>query len=270
MLFADIVKSWSRVELNRVRHPNMFDVRKPRYLALAEDITQAISDGAHGIGTLLPSEAELCAKYRVSRHTVREATRVLQELGLVARHQGIGTRVQSTKVASRYVLAMDAVPDLWQYVKRTQLKVVRRQIIQAKDALTPLPSTDQSHKWQLIEAVRYAKLGEPIAWKQVHIATEYAAVTTQIGRRQVPIYALIEQRYGIKTVKVRQEITAVAIPKEAARALLVKPGSSGLSIVRHYVGSDDRVFEITMSIYPANRFRYSVELRLEYGQAGSV
>lgn len=243
----------------------LFDARKPRYLALAEEITQAIGDGRYAVGTLLPSEAELCANHKMSRHTVREATRVLQDLGLVARHQGVGTRVQSSKVASRYVLAMDAIPDLWQYVKNTQLKVVRRKVIQAKDALTPLPGADEAHRWQLIEAVRYAKLGEPIAWKQVYIDTEYSAVTAQVGRRRVPIYALIEQHYGIKTVKVRQEISAVAIPKEAAQALRVKPGSSGLAILRHYVGSDDRVFEVTMGVYPASRFRYSVELRLEYG-----
>ena len=29
-------------------------------------------------------------------------------------------------------------------------------------------------------------------------------------------------------------------------------------------GADERVFEVTMSIYPASRFRYSVELKLEY------
>ena len=243
----------------------LFDARKPRYLALAEEITQAIGDGRYAVGALLPSEAELCANHKVSRHTVREAARVLQDLGLVARHQGVGTRVQSSKVASRYVLAMDAIPDLWQYVKDTQLKVVRGKVIQAKDALTPLPGADEAHRWQLIEAVRYAKLGEPIAWKQVYIDTEYSAVTTQVGRRRVPIYALIEQHYGIKTVKVRQEISAVAIPKEAAQVLRVKPGSSGLAILRHYVGSDDRVFEVTMGVYPASRFRYSVELRLEYG-----
>ena len=243
----------------------LFDARKPRYLAIAEEITRSIGDGTYAVGTLLPSEAGLCASHKVSRHTVREATRVLQDLGLVARHQGIGTRVQSSTVASRYVLAMDAIPDLWEYVKNTQLKVVRRKIIQAKDALTPLPGADEAHRWQLIEAVRYSKLGEPIAWKQVYIDTDYGAVTAQIGRRQVPIYALVEQHYGIKTVKVRQEIGAMAIPKEAAQALRVKPGSSGLVILRHYVGNDDTVFEITMSVYPANRFRYSVELRLEYG-----
>ena len=81
----------------------------------------------------------------------------------------------------------------------------------------------------------------------------------------MPIYSLIESRYGVTTVKVRQEVSAMAIPAEAARALKVKKGSSGLAILRHYLDSEERVFEVTMSVYPAERFRYSVELKLEYG-----
>jgi DNA-binding GntR family transcriptional regulator len=237
-------------------------------MMLADEIGRAISEGAHGVGSLLPSEAELCERYRVSRHTVREATRVLQDLGLVARHQGLGTRIQSARTPSRYVLAMDAIPDLWEYVKNTELTVVRRKLIKAKDALTPLP-VDDAEKWRLIEAVRYARSAEPIAWKQVYIDARYDAVSAEIGKRSVPIYSLIESRYGVITEKVRQEVSAMAIPAEAARALKVKAGSSGLAILRHYLDSDERVFEVTMSIYPAERFRYSFELKLEYGRERS-
>ena len=251
-----------------VRVPNDKDATraKPRYLELAEEIGRGIEEGTYAVGSLLPSEAELCERHSVSRHTVREATRVLQELGLVARHQGLGTRIQAAKAASRYVLAMDAIPDLWEYVKNTELKVVRRKLVRAKDALTPLPGAQPGDTWRLLEAVRYEKIGEPIAWKQVYIDARYDSVASEVGKRTVPVYSLVEERYGIKTEKVRQEIGAVAIPEEAARALKVKPGSSGLSLVRHYFGPEERVFEVTLSIYPADRFRYSVELKLEHGR----
>jgi DNA-binding GntR family transcriptional regulator len=220
------------------------------------------------VGTLLPSEAELCARHRVSRHTVREATRVLQDMGLVARHQGLGTRIQSVKAPTRYVYAMDAIPDLWEYVKNTELRVVRRRLIKGRDALTPLPG-EPADAWRLLEAVRYLKSGEAIAWKQVYIDARYDAVAVEIGKRTVPIYSLVEQRYGVRTEKVRQEISAMPMPAEAAKALKVKAGSSGLALLRHYVDTDERVFEVTMSLYPANRFRYSVEMKLERGNERS-
>ena len=88
---------------------------------------------------------------------------------------------------------MDAIPDLWEYVKHTDLKVVRRKLIKAKDALTPLPG-DPGASWRLIEAVRFVKSGEAIAWKQVYIDAQYDAVTGEVGKRMVPIYSLVEER----------------------------------------------------------------------------
>lgn len=46
-----------------------------------------------GVGDSLPSEAELCEVYNVSRSSVREALRVLAEKGLIEVRHGLGTRV---------------------------------------------------------------------------------------------------------------------------------------------------------------------------------
>lgn len=242
-----------------------FGSRKPRYVALAEEISRAIGGGTYPVGTLLPSEAELCASYRVSRHTVREATRMLQNFGLVSRHQGLGTRILSRKIAARYVLALDAIPDLWEYAKTTKLKVVRKRIVKAKDADTALPGPDPEHGWWLVEALRYGKAAEPLAWSQLYFDSIYGEISGQVGKRRAPVYALIESRYGVKVVRVQQDISALPIPAAVARSLRVKPASPGIMILRHYFDAADRVFEVTSSIYPADCFRYSVELRLEYG-----
>ncbi len=68
---------------------------QPRYLLLAQDLIQDIDTGRYPVGSLLPTELELCEQFGVSRHTVREAVRRLREMGLVTRHQGIGTRVKA-------------------------------------------------------------------------------------------------------------------------------------------------------------------------------
>ncbi len=59
------------------------------------ELRQAITDGTFRPGSQLPTEAELCEMLGVSRTVVREALRVLEEEGLVARRHGVGTFVRN-------------------------------------------------------------------------------------------------------------------------------------------------------------------------------
>ena len=81
----------------------VFEDKRPLYQTVAEKLTAAIEVGRYPVGTMLPTEAELCAQFGVSRQTIREATRLLLQIGLVSRHQGVGTRVERTRVAEQYV-----------------------------------------------------------------------------------------------------------------------------------------------------------------------
>ena len=59
------------------------------------ELRQAITSGTYRPGSQLPTEAELCEMLGVSRTVVREALRVLEDDGLVARRHGVGTFVRN-------------------------------------------------------------------------------------------------------------------------------------------------------------------------------
>jgi GntR family transcriptional regulator len=234
--------------------------RKSRYAAIADEIAGAIARGHYPVGTLLPSEAELRAQYDVSHHTVREAMRVLQDMRVVAPERGRGTRVIARAATARYVHSLEAIPDLGEVARETRIKVLRRTQIRRAESPAGLPA--DSDKWFLIEAVRSTG-GRPLVWKQVYIDARYAKAALKVGSSNTPIYRLVERLYGEKLVTVRQEVAATPIAPEVATVLGVTIGSPGLLIEREYVGESGRVFEVTKSIYPADRFRYSTELRLD-------
>ena len=56
-------------------------------------LVERIVAGEFPVGASLPSEAELCELYNVSRSSVREALRVLAEKGMIEVRHGLGTRV---------------------------------------------------------------------------------------------------------------------------------------------------------------------------------
>ena len=73
-------------------------VRSPVYLQVAEQIRDAILAGQLAPGASLPTERELSSQFGVSRTTVREALRILQQQGLIS--GGGRTRTQRTTVST--------------------------------------------------------------------------------------------------------------------------------------------------------------------------
>lgn len=73
--------------------PLSLDSEIPLYSQLMGIIKRSITSGALKVGDLLPSEAELCRAYDISRNTVRQAIGALEEEGFVVRKRGKGTFV---------------------------------------------------------------------------------------------------------------------------------------------------------------------------------
>ena len=63
-----------------------------------QELRRAITGGTFRPGSQLPTEAELCEILGVSRTVVREALRVLEDDGLVARRHGVGTFVRNNPI----------------------------------------------------------------------------------------------------------------------------------------------------------------------------
>ena len=96
----------------------------PRYRELAEKLMADIHSGRLGVGDKLPGEIELTQRFDVSRHTVREALRVLEDLGLIRRQRGVGTVVQARDVGPSYVQAVRQPNELMKYPRESRLHII--------------------------------------------------------------------------------------------------------------------------------------------------
>ncbi|WP_037573901.1 GntR family transcriptional regulator [Phaeacidiphilus oryzae] len=72
---------------------------EPLYQQAAKVLRQAIADGEYPPGGMLPSEAELSRRYKISRPTVRQAIASLRSEGLVDVVMGKGSFVRATAPA---------------------------------------------------------------------------------------------------------------------------------------------------------------------------
>jgi DNA-binding GntR family transcriptional regulator len=237
---------------------------QPQYALVAQRLIADISGGRYPVGGLLPTELELCRQFGVSRHTVREAIRRLQERGLVTRRRGIGTSVKAKRVQQRYVQSSMAISDLPRYVEETRLATAAAEDVIAGAALADLLRCPAGQRWIRVTGLRYAGREKlPMALSDIYINAAYGGIRRRIGTLKVPVYTLIEKQYGISIVAVQQEIRASLIGAADARRLSVTPGSAGLVVTRRYFDQADRTIEVAVNLHPADRFSYSMSMRLQ-------
>lgn len=246
--------------------PSAAGAGAPRYRQLTETLAGEIRAGVFPVGSLLPPEPRLCQRFGVSRHTVREAVRRLSELGLVSRHQGIGTRVRAQDTAKRHVASLSSLEDLMHYTQRTRLKLLGERHVEAGPALAALLRCRPGQRWLELDTCRYPiDGGEPLVHMRVYVQGGAERIRDHLDQRSAWIYGLIEKYGGERIVEVQQVVGAIAVPAASARVLGVRARSPGLRVRRYYLGRDDQLLSVSLNVYPADRFEFSTRWRLETG-----
>ncbi|NIP76828.1 MAG: UTRA domain-containing protein [Xanthomonadales bacterium] len=236
--------------------------RLPRYRALAEKLLDDIRMGVLPVGERLPGELELQESHGVSRHTVREALRVLDDLGLIERRAGIGTVVVSRGAEPSFVQMVREPAELMRYPENSRLVVGNVEEITVDRGLAAVLKVPTGSQWARIRAVRtLEESGLPICWVDIYVRPEYADVARRIGRSRLPVYEIIAHDFGEVISRVEMDIRAGLVSEEAAALLKVEPGTPSLRLVRRYVGRNRRKFEVSVSEHPAERFNYTLEFR---------
>lgn len=231
---------------------------------VAQDLRAGIASGRYPVGSLLPTELELCEHYGMSRHTVRTAIRQLQDQGLVSRNKKAGTRVEAVEPTSGYRQSLASLDDLIQFGAATIRVVQETAHVTADARLAAEIGCEEGTRWFRISSLRLNSEpgAPPVSWTDVYIDPLYADLgETARVTPEVLITTLIEQRYGRRCAEIRQSVDAVALPAGRAAALQAQAEAPALRIVRHYVDERGGIFEMSSTIHPAGRFTVSQRLR---------
>ncbi|MCT2534482.1 GntR family transcriptional regulator [Aquibacillus koreensis] len=89
-----------------------YNYQTPRYLIVIDQIKAKITDGELEQGERLPSETDFAKQLRVSRNTLREALRILEEENIIVRKHGVGTFVNKMPVFSGGIEELFSITDM--------------------------------------------------------------------------------------------------------------------------------------------------------------
>ena len=234
----------------------------PRYFELAGQIGRDIQAGSYPVGSLLPTERELCGAHGCCRTTAREALRVLVDRGLIARRRGSGSVVVGTTPAGRYVQTIDSLNELIRYSADARFVLARRSTLIADPTMVREHGVPHDSAWIRFGGLR--RTGEddpPLCWTVIDLAERFGVLGEEIGQRPVPVYILIEERFGERVVEVAQTVDAASVSRKISRALECRPGAPALKTTRRYIGENRQVLMIAESIHPAGRTQFKTTLR---------
>lgn len=242
--------------------------KQPRYAFVAEVLAGELRGGQYAIGSLLPTEAQLCERFSVSRATVREALRRLADLGYISKVHGVGTRVDSTEPRSNYNVAVSSVAEFMQYGTETTFIITERNDVDLTPEMAGVLGIAEGLAGVKLSGYRVNRHGDtrPISFSEIHIPRAYASVLDGSDRPSQPFYRAIATRFQHEVLGVDQEIRAISVGKRAAVVLNVPEGSPGLYILRRFFGRNHTLLEVTENIHPAERFSYRMYLNRDVSQ----
>lgn len=246
-------------------------IEQPKYLHIAQTLFNEIQSGIYEVGSLLPTEQELCKQFGISRFTAREALKRLTHLGVVTRRARIGTTVVAKHPRSLYQQNLGTVNDIYQYASETSLKITHKEPAEIDAGTAQLLEATQGEVWLHLQGCRYVPGNTvPIACTQIWISPAFRSVKGLTGSLHRAVHAFIEEQFGVSITTVEQTIDAIRLDTASANALLVEEGAPGLKIERRYRSRHGELVQYASSVHAAGHFSYRSVFHREWAaEAGT-
>jgi GntR family transcriptional regulator len=238
------------------------DLATPLYHQIRDLLLDEIQNGGFSPGERIPSEADLEAKYKVSRITVRQAIQSLVQEGLLYRQQGRGTFVARPKVRHSLNTLTSFSRQMLDRGMTPSTKLIESEIVAARGLVQEALAVPDGTLVTKLRRLRLADeevMGIQTAYIPVSLCPELADL---IGDN-ISLYDLLRRKYDLRPVRAIENYTAVLLEPYEARLLDQKQRQPALAAERITYLADNRALEYVTSILRADRYTLTVELHGE-------
>jgi GntR family transcriptional regulator len=202
-----------------------------RYAQVEAVLAGEIADGSLPVGAQLPSEDGLIDRFQVSRTTVRKAIQTLAGRGLVEIQRGRGTFVSQPKITQELTELSGFVEDMQALGRHASARVLDTRVIAASDHVARQLAVPAGTRVVRIQRVRLAD-GVAMSFDETYLPRALGERVLAHDLEVEPIFALLEQKYGVPLVDAEYRLEAVAAEAGVAAALGIAGGSPIFRIER--------------------------------------
>ncbi|HWR51271.1 MAG TPA: GntR family transcriptional regulator, partial [Bryobacteraceae bacterium] len=231
----------------------------PLYHQLKTILVNHIESGSWKPDDQLPTEADLAARFGVSKITVRQALRDLVQLGYIRREQGRGTFVATPQLQQGPRELTSFSEELRRRGLRPESRVLEKGIVEATPEIGVALEIAEKTKVFRLKRLRLAD-GEPMGIQTVHIPMDLAPGLTEEPFESQSLYEILQSKYGLYPATARETHFAATVGWEEAELLHVEAGVPALSAERVTYLRGGRPLEYATSVMRGDRYRIVLEL----------
>lgn len=227
------------------------------YLQVIDRIKEDIEKGIFKEKEKLPSEFELAKSLGVSRATLREALRLLEEENVIVRRHGVGTFVNSKPVFTSGIEQLSSVSSMIRSagMEPGTIYLSSMQLLPTEEDMKRFQCRDEQSIISM-ERVRTAN-GEPVVYCVDKVPKNYLPSDFLI-REEGSIFTALEESGEIHVSHAVAYIDPVGYHEVASPTLNCAPETSLLVLKQLHYDINDRVVLYSKNYFRADKFSFHV------------
>ena len=227
------------------------------YLQVIDRLKSDIDKGIYKENEKLPSEFELSKSLGVSRATLREALRLLEEENVIVRRHGVGTFVNPKPVFTSGIEQLSSISSMIEqagmepgtiFLKATEEK-------STEDDVTRF-QTDIDDNVITLERVRTAD-SEPVVYCIDKVPASYLPKQF-VSNQDVSIFSALEQSGAIHVAYAVTFIDPIGYHEQVSPILNCGPETALLVLKQLHYDDNDRVVLYSKNYFRADKFSFHV------------
>ena len=231
----------------------------PKYITIKHVLKERLSRETSK-GSRLPTEAELCAEFSVSRITVQQAMRELESEGLVRRERGRGTFYLGPEPGKPERRVITLIESLLQAGPSSKVELISKQVQAPPEHIAKRLDLPPGAHVVMFQRVGIAD-NEPVVHINSYVRHDVGIKIFDMDARlcECTIAEILHLDMGMSFSRMIQKTSATLANPQIADLLEVQVGDPILEGERNYFSKDNLPVFCSVSGYRADRYSFEVE-----------
>ena len=219
-------------------------------------LPQDIASGVYMEHEKLPSEFAWAKKLGVSRATLREALRVLEEDKVIIRRHGVGTFVNATPLFTSGIEQLNSVTDMIREANMTPGTIFLSSSTEgATEEDMKRFNCREDEEFLVIERVRTAN-GDPVVFCQDKIPV--SVLSNEVFFQKESLLALLEEKSNVQITYAVVDIEPIGYDDKVSPLLNCSPETALLLLKQTHFDSQDKPYLHSANFFRSDKFHFHI------------